>query len=140
MRTAFPEKNIPSYKTIRKRHAIGKSLEKKCIRECSEGSLYTLNYVDEIENMTKGNIYSIVSYSKSCLNVKDIKLSATFNNKLQQMTVYLLLSSDGVKIVNSNKKSLWSVWLAIANLPPIKRCMFKKIVLDKLWFGKGKPY
>ena len=28
MRTAFPEKNIPSYKTIRKRYAIGKSLEK----------------------------------------------------------------------------------------------------------------
>ena len=80
MRTAFPEKNIPSYKTFRKRHAIGKSLKKKCIRECSEGSLYTLNYVDEIKKIVEENIYSIVSYSKSRSNDTDIKLSATFNN------------------------------------------------------------
>ena len=66
-------------------------------------------------------------------------MSATFNNTSQQMTVYRLLNSNGVKIFSSNKKSLWPVWLSIANLPPIKRCMFKNIFFANLWFGKGKP-
>ena len=72
MRTAFPEKNIQSYKTIQKRHAICKSFDEKGIRKCSEGSLYTLKYVDEIKKSVEVNIDSIVGYSNSRSNGKDI--------------------------------------------------------------------
>ena len=49
------------------------------------------------------------------------------------------MNSDGVRIINSKKRSLWPLWLGILNLTPVLRCMFANINLAKLWLGRGKP-
>ena len=55
------------------------------------------------------------------------------------MTISLTMNSDGVRIVNSKKRSLWLPLLSVLNLPPILRCKFVNIVVAKLWLGQGKP-
>ena len=55
------------------------------------------------------------------------------------MTISLILNSDGVCFVKSSRLQLWPFWLAIANLPPIKRSTYKNIVLAALWRGTTKP-
>ena len=50
------------------------------------------------------------------------------------------MSSDGVSITKSStKKSIWPIWLALAQLPPILRMSVKNIVLAGLYVGGGKP-
>ena len=49
------------------------------------------------------------------------------------------MNSDGVRIINSKKRSLSPLWLGILHLAPVLRCKFANIILAKLWLGRGKP-
>ena len=139
IRTAFPGSNIPSYKTMKRRYALGKKEEAKYMKKCAEGNLWCLNYMDEIKSIVEENFDSIRKYAVTRSTEDDIRIPNTFENDSATINITLVMNSDGVRIINSGKQSLWPVWLAIANLPPIKRCMFRNIVLARLWFGKGKP-
>ena len=137
IRKTFPEKNIPSYKSVKRAHGITE--EKLRPKPCANGKLWRLEFIEELQNVVQGNIKGIEKYSISKQKGKDLKLPTTFNEAKREINVCLIMNSDGVKVVNSNKQSLWPVWLAVANLPPIKRCMIRNIVLAQLWFGSGKP-
>ena len=139
IRTAFPGSKIPSYKTMKRRYALGKKEEAKYMKKCAEGNLWCLNYMDEIKSIVEENFDSIRKYAVTRSTEDDIRIPYTFENDSATINITLVMNSDGVRIINSGKQSLWPVWLAIANLPPIKRCMFRNIVLARLWFGKGKP-
>ena len=139
IRTAFPGSNIPSYKTMKRRYALGKKEEAKYMKKCAEGNLWCLNYMDEIKSIVEENFDSIRKYAVTRSTEDDIRIPNTFENDSATIIITLVMNSDGVRIINSGKQSLWPVWLAIANLPPIKRCMFRNIILARLWFGKWKP-
>ena len=139
IRKTFPEKNIPSYKSVKRAHGITTAEEKLRSKPCANGKLWRLKFIEELQNVVQNNIKCIEKYSISKQIGKDLRLPTTFNEAKREINVCLIMNSDGVKVVNSNKQSLWPVWLAVANLPPIKRCMFRNIVLARLWFGSGKP-
>ena len=139
IRKTFPEKKIPSYKSVKRAHGITIAEEKFRSKPCANGKLWRLVFIEELQNVVQENIKSIKKYSISKQKGKDLKLPTTFNEGKREINVFLILNSDGVNFVNSNKQYLWPVWLAVANLPQIKRCMFRKIVLARLWFGSGKP-
>ena len=139
IRKTFPEKNFPSYKTIKKRYTFSKKDEKLQSLDGAKWELWKLDFVSEIKQVVEDNFDEIWSFSASRNNETDLQLPAFFNEELESMRIFLLLNSDGVRIINSNKQSLWPIWFAIAKLPPIKRCMYRNIVLARLWFGRGKP-
>ena len=139
IRIAFPEKNIHSYKSVKRAHRITTAEEKLRSKPCANGKLWRLEFIEELQNVVQDNIKAIEKYSISKQNGKNLKIPGAFNNAKREINVSLIVNSDYVKVVNSNKQSLWPVWLAVVNLPPIKRCMFRNIVLARLWFGSGKP-
>ena len=139
IRKTFPEKNIPSYKSVKRAHGITTAEEKLRSKPCANGKLWRLEFIEELQNVAQDNIKCIEKCSISKQIGKDLRLPTTFNEAKREINVCLIMNSDGVKVVNSNKQSLWPAWLAVANLPPIKRCMFRNIVLARLWFGSGKP-
>ena len=108
------------------------------ISNCAEGECSSLVFSSDLFHIIKSNINAITEYSLSRDAQKDIAIPPTFNaNNI--MTISLAMNSDGVRMINSRKKSLWPLWLSVLNLPPTLRCMFVNIVLAKLWFGRGKP-
>ena len=139
IRTTFPEKNIPSFKAVKRETSITKSEQKIRCQPCANGQLWQLDFTRELKNIIVDNLKIFENYSSSTECENDLKLPPTFDPNRNTINIFLLMNSDGVRVINSNKQSLWPLCLAIANLPPVKRCMFRNIVLAQLWFGSGKP-
>ena len=139
LRAACPEKRFPGYKSIKKESAISWKQENICKRPCGSGMCSTLDFVKELTSIVEENLSEILSYSRTRKHDNDLKIPAKFEPKNGLIKIFLILNSDGVRVIKSNKQSLWPLWLAIANLPPVARCMYQNIVLAKLWFDSGKP-
>ena len=139
IRTAFLESDIPSFKTLKRQYHVVKASEGAFVRSSGVGKRWQLDFASELREIVNSNITEIFQFSKNRDRNTDLKIGNQFNHLLQTLTVHLLLNSDGVDAFKCNAKSLWPVWLAIADLPPMKRCMYKNIVLATLWYGKNKP-
>ena len=138
VRTAFPEARIPTYKSKKKKFLQSVNSSHVSVSNCAEGECSSLDFSSDLFHIIKSNINAITEYSLSRDAQKDIVIPPTFNAD-SIMTISLAMNSDGVRMINSRKKSLWPLWLSVLNLPPTLRCMFVNIVLAKLWFGRGKP-
>ena len=138
VRTAFSEARSPTYKSIKKKFLQSVNSSHVSISNCAEGESSSLDFSSDLFHIIKSNINAITEYSLSRDAQKDIVIPPTTNaNNI--MTISLSMNSDGVRMINSRKKSLWPLWLSVLNLPPTLRCMFVNTVLAKLWFGRGKP-
>ena len=139
IRTAFPESDIPSFKALKRQYHVVKASEVSFIRISGLGKRWQLDFISELKQIVNSNVREIFQFSTTREENTDLKIGNPFNHLLQTLTVHLLLNSDGVDAFKCNPKSLWPVWLAIADLPPMKRCMYKNITLATLWYGKNKP-
>ena len=138
MRTAFPESYVPSLKSMKRKADETVKLALKTTLSCGEGELITLDFKSDILLVLKRNLNSIYEYNSSRCPLKDVNIPAFFDSS-NKITVSLSMNSDGVRIINSKKRSLWPLWLGILNLPPVLQCKFANIILAKLWLGRGKP-
>ena len=138
MKTAFPENKIPSFKSLKRDASRNVVSILKTSTSCGEGECISLDFVQDLLVVLKTNFPAISEYSSSRSPLKDVSVPQTFGSN-NIMTISLTMNSDGVRIVNSKKRSLWPLWLSVLNLPPILRCKFVNIVLAKLWLGQGKP-
>ena len=109
------------------------------MRTSEIGKRWQLDFVLDLRKIIATNIQEIFRYSTGRNKNTGLKVSLPFNHELQTLKIHLLLNSDGVNAFKSNSRSLWPVWLAVADLPPVKRCMYKNITLATLWYGKNKP-
>ena len=132
IRTAFPECNIPSFKALKRQYHVVKASEAAFVRSSGLGKRWQLEFITELRDIENSNITEIFQFSTTHDGNTGLKIGNPFNHLLQTLTVHLLLNSDGVDAFKRNAKSLWPVWLALADLPPMKRCMFKNIVLATL--------
>ena len=106
---------------------------------CGLGHRWMLDFTSEIVAIIKKKIDSIFAWGQLKEDSIDLKLPTSVDYDARVLNIFLILNSDGVKIVRSASKSIWPVWLAIANLPPKKRASFENIVLAVLWLGENKP-
>ena len=110
------------------------------IEKCGSGTLAFLSPASELEAVIKSNYESIRKYDSDRIECLDLKLPfSTGNISQDELIAHLILNVDGVSLVKSSNRSLWPVWISLANLPPILRSAFRNIVLASLWFGFGKP-
>ena len=138
-RLTHPNTSIPSFKTLKKRNVLEARRRVVKSEASKEGEWCVLNFVEEIENLLKRNIDVIVKYNENKDASRDLKLPNTIEKGSGKLNIFLILNADGVKVIQCRHNSLWPVWIAIANLPPILRSAFKNIILAGLWFGTDKP-
>ena len=108
-----------------------------------DGEVCVLSFADFLGNVVSRNIESIFKYSeqKEMCSWNDFPLNKVglVSRWSDNITIQLVLSTDGVSFVSSSNISFWPFWLAVANLPPILRMSEKNIALAALYVGKGKP-
>lgn len=116
IRIANQDAKIPSYKTVKRK--LKCALEQSVVDRCSSGrgDWISLDFKREIFEIVSRNFETIVKYEADRIKGEDLILPSALDTS--SLRVFLLLNSDGVQIIQSRSKSLWPVWLAIANLPP----------------------
>ena len=96
------------------------SLEAK---QLSRGEECVLSFTDFLKQIVERNLETMFSYSEhkeksKVINDFPIEKVKPVHRCSTVLEVQLILSTDGVSIVNSSNTSLWPFWLAVANLPP----------------------
>lgn len=82
-------------------------------------------YSENFSDIYDGHVYRELRQSYELLG----------NTANISMTMY----TDGVKIFNSGKFSIWPIYLAINELPFSMRFRRENVILASLWFGDKKP-
>ena len=131
--------DLPSMKTLKKQYHLTNKQCNKMKKPSADREVFLLNFVDELHQIIQRNIKHINDYCMAKTAGSDLTIPQLFDLSSKTLHISLLLNSDGVKILRSSKKSIWPVWLAVANLPPGLRASFVNIVLASLWFGNNKP-
>ena len=139
MKASFPNADIPSYSQMKNRHHVPQTQHNSFIKSCGTGEYWMLDFMNEILQILKANLDVISDYSLTRDSSYDLKLQPCLNFEKKELTISLIMNSDGVRIIKSSPKHLWPVWLALADLPPKLRCSYNNIVLATLWCGVGKP-
>ena len=117
-------------------------------RHLEVGINYTfcvLHFLDYLREIVQRNWDSILKFSAERISnggCNDISLEqapAIVDFSSTKLVFSLVLSTDGVSIVNSSAQEIWPIWLAVCQLPPKLRMSQKNIVLAALHTGNGKP-
>ena len=111
---------------------------KTFIKSCGTGKYWMLDFMNEILQILKANLDIIKNYSLTRDSIYDLNLQPCLNFEKKQLTISLIMNSDGVRIIKSKPKHLWPVWLSLADQAPKLRCSYNNIVLATLWCGVGK--
>ena len=131
--------DLPSMKILKKQYHLTNKQCNKMGKPSADGEVFLLNFIDELHQIIQRKIKHINEYYMTKVAGSNLKIPQLFDSSSKTLHISLLLNSDGVKILRSFKKSVWPVWLAVANLPPILRASFENTVLASLSFGNNKP-
>ena len=103
-----------------------------------------LHFLDFLREVVQSNWESIIKYS-----AQRIANGGRYDTSFEQappvdeftstkIVLSLVLSTDGVFIVDSSDQEVWPVWFAVCQLPPKIRMSQRNIVLAALHRGNGK--
>ena len=123
-------------------YAVKSKLQEVCLRYyenrvvTSNGEVVLVNFYQSIKDIVVNNIRSIFQYAETKEDEKDIMMPkpSIVDNEL---TIRLILNSDGAVVAKTPSTSAWPVLIAIADLPPFKRQSFENLVLGALFVGNG---
>ena len=108
---------------------------------CKAGGLIPLKFSIELREICC-RIWRILrkrSHNAFSDDGRDLEIRSFLTDNETCITLHLIVSTDGVKIIHSSGKHLYPLWLIIADLPPVMRSSFDNIAFASLWFGDGKP-
>ena len=136
---SFPNSHVPNYKRLKHKSRVLFRANVLFKGKEDYGDWCLLNFTEELKDIVQTNVEMILKYETERDRKMDIQIPDCFDSSRQCLNIYLILNSDGVRLIASDSKSIWPVWLGVANLPPVSRSSFKNIVLAALWFGSKKP-
>lgn len=119
---------------------------KKMLKSSSSDYFITFPLVKQIEQSIKTNINQILDYHASVLVNNDI--CDLHNAKIYQnakscfpnsIILPLIINTDGVKVYNSSKSSLWMIQVCQVYLHPKVRYVQSNILIIGAHFGTRKP-
>ena len=102
-------------------------------RGIQNDELICIRLFKQLRCIIERNIQNIFQYSNKRDPTKDIKVKRLV--KGNNLRVRLILNTDGAIVRNSVSESAYTVWVAIADLPPVLRSKFEDIVLCILRYG-----
>lgn len=149
--TSLPIKNnCPTFYNLNKQ--IKNEVKVNCSYFKSEScEYYTLPIQKQIESILKRNFNEILFYAENLKQKTDAetindlchgmvyKNLFNFTSLKNELTIHLLLNSDGALLIKSKKSSFWPVLASIAELPPELRSSYKNLILGAVWGGDTKP-
>ena len=129
----------PAFKSMKRKYQPTAQEKMERLKACGSGFRWSLDFMTELQSVIEKNITEIFRYDNERKKESDLNLPAFFDLNAKTLEIFIILNSDGVKIMKASSKSIWPVWLAIGNLPPLLRSSFENIVLAALWLGNNKP-
>ena len=123
-RLAFPNFKVPAFKTLKRRNLL--RMENHILKEKkrANGEWHVFNFQSELQEILRRNFLHIEKYENEKKEGSDLILPRALSGDNRKLTVFLVLNTDGVKIIKSKNNSLWPIWCAVTNLPPILRSSF----------------
>ncbi|XP_055539047.1 uncharacterized protein LOC129726105 isoform X2 [Wyeomyia smithii] len=100
------------------------------------------DFVSELRRILLQNWQQIRNYVIDSIKnsyVADIMNSAVYKERNLKNGITLSMNTDGVKIFNSAKSSLWPIMFQINELPPCLRFLRKNMVIAGLWLANKDP-
>ena len=123
--------NLPTYYSIKCSERETKNVVK--FLPSNIGDMIHLCIKTQLNHFLNNN-KDIVLYPKWQMQ-KDLTLPLESND----ITVFFVLSSDGVSPFNSAKFSIYPVWLMLLNLPAQRRISIRNLIKASLYGGATKP-
>lgn len=120
----------------RLKNAVGQHI--KSITNINGQDRISLYFKRDLLAIIKKNLAHIQSYASVREATRDMPIPLFNSSSPHTFSVYIIINTDGAQIINSKNFSVWPLWLAIGNLPPILRYSFCNITLASLWCGR-KP-
>ena len=100
------------------------------------GDFARLNFHIILLDTVESNLNAILEFHQT----EDVDLKLLQLLKGDTLSIPLILNSDGCQLIESLAKlSLWPLWSAVVDLPPMKRAAFSYITPLSLFFWQRKP-
>ena len=126
-----PSHNLPTYYSIKCSERETENVVK--FQPSNEGDMIHLCIKTQLNRLLNNN-KDIGLYPKWQMQ-KDLTLPLESND----ITLFFVLSSDGVSPFNSAKFSIYPVWLMLVNLPARRRVSIRNLIMASLYGGATKP-
>lgn len=115
--------------------------------KCTKSNYFVhIPIIQQLKRSIAENLIEILEYSSqvaSTNQVTDIHNAEIFKNvqKMHPMHTILplIVNTDGIKVFNSNSKSLWLIQIYPAYLPPSKRYVHTNVMIVAAHFAPNKP-
>ena len=125
--------------------AVRKQFEDFCTlyqsskQSLDNGELILLNFRPLLIDIVKNALPEMLMYAEEKDSSRDILMPTFCITEQRQINVRLIVNTDGANVCKTPITSAWPLFLAVADLSPKLRQLFKNLVLGALFVGSGYP-
>ena len=105
----------------------------------NNAELILLNFCPLLIDIDKNALPEILKYAEEKDSSRDNLMPSFCIIEQRPINVSLIVNTDGANVCETPKTSAWSLFLAVADLSPKLRQLFKNLVLGALLVGSGYP-
>ena len=103
------------------------------------GELILLNFRPLLIDIVKNALPEMLKYAEEKDSSRDILMPTFCITEQRGINVRLIVNTDGANVCKTPITSAWPLFLAVADLSPKLRQLFKNLVLGALFVGSGYP-
>ena len=125
--------------------AVRKQFEEFCTlyqsskQSLNNGELILLNFRPLLIDIIENALPEMLKYAEEKDSSRDILMPTFSITEQRRINVRLIVNSDGANVCKTPITSAWPLFLAVADLAPKVRHLFKNLVLGALFVGSGYP-
>ena len=125
--------------------AVRKQIEDFCTlyqsskQSLDNGELILLNFRPLLIDIVKNALPEMLKYAEEKDSSCDILMPTFCITEQRRIDVRLIVNTDGANVCKTPITSAWPLFLAVADLSPKLRQLFKNLVLGALFVGSGSP-
>ena len=115
------------------------SLYQSSKQSLNNGELILLNFRPLLIDIVKNTLPEMLKYAEEKDSSRDILMPTFCITEQRRINVRLIVNTDGANVCKTPITSAWPLFLAVADLSPKLRQLFKNLVLGALFVGSGYP-
>ena len=105
----------------------------------NNGELILLNFRPLLNDIVNNSLPEMLKYAEEKDSSRDILMPTFSITEQRRINVRLIVNTDGANVCKTPITSAWPLFLAVADLSPKLRQLFKNLVLGALFVGSGYP-
>ena len=125
--------------------AVSKEFEDFCTfyqsskQSLNNDKLILLNFRPLLIDIVENALPEMLKYAEEQDSSRDILMPTFSITEQRRINVRLIVNTDGANVCKTPITSAWPLFLAVADLSPKLRQLFKNLVLGALFVGSGYP-